>query len=132
MPERSPEIDAADGPLGWWAALWVLAVVLLIAGSLNPVTKPPNAHHIDKFVHLLVYGALAGLPALRLRRVRAALLIAVVLVAIGCAIEVLQGLVPGRQGSVGDALANTLGIALGFAAGRQLRLLLPWAWRRGA
>jgi VanZ family protein len=110
-------------------ALWALAVAALIAGSLNPVTQPPGEYHIDKFVHMAAYGALAGLPALVLRRLWAAALIAVGLVAIGCSIEVLQSLIPHRMGSVGDALADVVGVAAGLAAGRQVRIRWPSMWR---
>jgi VanZ family protein len=130
VPEQEEGASGADGRLGWWVAVWVVALAALIVGSLNPVTKPPGEYHIDKFAHLLVYGGLAGLPALFLRRWRPILLLAVALVAVGCAVEVLQHLVPGRKGSVGDALANTIGIALGLAAGRQVRQRIPW-FRRG-
>ncbi len=116
--------EAGEGGRAWWVVLWIIAVSLVVAGSLNPVTRPPGGHHLDKLVHMLAYGGLAALPAL-LRRMRTALWAALLLLAIGCAVEVLQDYVPRRQGLVSDALADVAGIALGLAAGRYGRSRLP-------
>jgi VanZ family protein len=104
-----------------WLLLWLAALAILVAGSLNPITRPPSAYSFDKLAHLLAYGALAAVPALLLRQGRHVLAAAFLLLAVGGGVEVLQSLVPGRMGSVADALANAAGVVLGLAAGRQAR-----------
>lgn len=102
-----------------WLGLWIAAIVVVIVLSL--IAPPPlpfdPPRNFDKFEHLLAYGALAfGAVQLFARR-SALVLSATGLVTLGIALEFAQGwLVPGlRQMDAADALANTLGVALGMA-----------------
>ncbi len=69
----------------------------------------------DKLQHFMAYAVLAicgvvGFPGRRPR-----LLAGVGLIVLGCGLEVAQAAVPGRDPSIGDAVANIAGIAFGLA-----------------
>lgn len=90
----------------------VVAVVVL---SLLPQEELPAVGLSDKVEHLIAYGlltatAIIGFP--RHWRV-----FALLTWCLGVGLEGLQSLVPGRSPSILDAVANTLGVALGLAAG---------------
>lgn len=99
--------------------------VVAVLGSLLPAPEgrafPPGS---DLVVHGLGYAALVGSLAWAARaRDRAATLrLAVVAVAFGAVLELLQGPVPGREPAVADILANVVGAGLGA---------LWWLGRRG-
>jgi VanZ family protein len=99
-----------------WLGLWVAALVATVVASLLPVfllpVVPPGG---DKFEHLGGYALLAA-AAVQLFARRALWSAALGLVALGVALEIAQGLFTAtRQMDAGDALANTLGVALGLA-----------------
>jgi VanZ family protein len=94
-------------------ALFALACTGVLAASLVPVATLPSADVSDKVEHFVAYAGLALLGAWaftrRLSRVTAGL------IAGGVGIEILQATMPfGRQGDAVDALANSLGVALGM------------------
>jgi len=96
-----------------FAGLAVFATLIVIFQSLSPVNAVPSVSHMDKVVHFLAYGILAGFWVLGLPR-RSFLQIVGALVALGIAIEIGQHIMNfGRTGSVWDALANSFGAALG-------------------
>ena len=101
-----------------WLLFGWLGVALTLLVSLGPPTLDEGSGHADKLVHLAGYGVLMFWWAqiIVVRRWRLAL--AVVL--FGFAIEGLQGLTPDRLADAADALANTTGISLGWAAARLL------------
>jgi hypothetical protein len=107
----------------WWPAVTVATVVLVFSlvplggggaagGAGGVVVLGVGA---DKLLHVVDYAALAFALGYGLRaRTPAALLSAfVVAVAVGGAVELLQGPLPTRATSLADAAANTLGAALG-------------------
>jgi VanZ family protein len=90
----------------------VMAVTWL---SLTPLGALPEVHMWDKLQHFVAYAVLAicgvvGFPGRRPR-----LLVGVGLIVLGCGLEVAQAAVPGRNPSIGDAVANIAGIAFGLA-----------------
>jgi len=91
----------------------VLAVTWL---SLTPRDALPEIHMWDKPQHLMAYAVLAICGAIGFLGRRPRLIIGVGLIVLGCSLEVAQAAVPGRNPSVGDAVANIAGIALGLAA----------------
>jgi VanZ family protein len=61
--------------------------------------------------------------------VKLGLPIALSLIALGGMIEVAQSFVPGRFASMGDFVANAVGVALGLALSRLFRASLA-TWQR--
>ena len=100
----------------------VAFAVLLLAVSLVPLpetggpTPAPLGIALDKWVHAGSYAALTGLVVWgRQRRgLPAVVAVAVLVVGYGVGIELLQSLVPTRDLSPLDAVANTVGA---FTAG---------------
>lgn len=101
---------------GLWLGLWVLGWALCIALSLLPPVALPGPAHSDKLGHFLAYFMLSAWAVGTFRTRRAHLLAALGLVALGIALEVAQAnLTRVRLGDVRDALANTLGVAVGLS-----------------
>jgi len=103
-------------------ALFAFACLAVAWASLVPTTALPGvslwdkAEHAGAYLVLTVLGA-AAFPA-RLTRLTVGLFIG------GVGIELLQSLMGlGRQGDPADALANTLGIALGLGVTLAIRAL---------
>ena len=90
---------------------WVMCVTVL-AGALAPQADIPQLFALaDKVVHTLAFAALAlvGLRAYP----RHALIICVLLIALGGLIEVIQGYTFTRSQEWEDFLADILGVSLG-------------------
>ncbi len=89
-------------------ALYIAVCLALLGVSLGPV----NAHAPwDKLAHFLTYGTL-GLLAYRVAPTdRSYFMHCMAIAALGAFIELVQTLVPGRQGSALDLLANLAGVA---------------------
>lgn len=101
---------------GLWLALWLLGWVLCIVLSLMPAVDLPGPAHSDKIGHFLAYFMLSAWAVWTFRSRRAHLLAALALVALGVAMEFAQAnLTHVRLGDVRDALANTLGVAVGLS-----------------
>ena len=98
----------------WLLAGW-LGVVAAFVFSLNPATaQAPFIQHGDKFTHLASYATLMFWWAQLYTASRQRLALGVAFVLLGIVIELLQGLTASRQADVLDALANTVGILLGW------------------
>jgi len=109
----------------WWPAVVVGTVVLVFSlvplGASGPVGGGGSVVVLglgaDKLLHVVDYAALAfALGYARRARTPGALLTAfVAAVAVGGVVELLQGPLPTRATSLADAVANTVGAALGTA-----------------
>jgi VanZ family protein len=104
-------------------AVFVAACGVIAWLSLEPTTALPSVSLSDKIEHLIAYFGLAviGLYAFpgAPRRLAVGLFLG------GVGIEILQSVMGlGRQGDPRDAVANTLGIALGFLAALAIRELI--------
>ena len=101
---------------GLWLALWLLGWGLCVVLSLMPAVDLPGPAHSDKIGHFLAYFMLTAWAVWTFRSRRAHLLAALALVALGVAMEFAQAnLTRVRLGDVRDALANTLGVAVGLS-----------------
>lgn len=103
------------GPLR--IAVFVAACATIVWLSLTPTTALPSVNMWDKFQHAGAYCGLALLGAwsFRARSWR----LAAGLFALGVGVEIAQSTMGwGRQGDVLDALANSVGIALGLGLAR--------------
>lgn len=113
------------------AAQWLFfpALAIVIWGELTP--SPPNPMHLwDKLLHFIAYFGLAGLALVALKPGARAIYAAMALVAMGGALEIIQGMV-GRDASWGDEAANTLGAIVGCALGWVIVRALERASRKG-
>ncbi|WP_343651819.1 VanZ family protein [Stenotrophomonas sp.] len=112
-----------------WAALWALAVLVVIVVCLIPPPPMDLPKNSDKVEHFLAYFILAGSAVQLFRRGRPLLWAGVGLVLMGVCIEFAQGaLTSNRSADAMDAIANTIGVLAGMAITfTPLRdLLLRW------
>lgn len=104
--------------------LFALALLVIAWLSLSPIEELPVSVSLwDKAQHAIAYFGLAliGAWAFPDRSGR----LAVGLVAFGVGVEILQAAMAlGRQGDAIDAVANTLGVAVGLAVAWSARALL--------
>lgn len=101
------------------------ALVLIVWGELDP--SPPSLEAViwDKLLHFIAYFGLAGIASVALRGDRRVVASTLGLIVLGGVLEILQGFT-GRDPSLFDEIANTLGAVAGALAGRLLiRLLRP-------
>ncbi len=92
--------------------LGVLAVTWL---SLAPQEALPPIGMWDKANHVLAYAALSLSGGIGFVERRSALMVSLGLVVLGCGLEAGQVAVPGREPSIGDAVADIVGVGLGMA-----------------
>lgn len=98
-----------------WLGVWIFGWMLCIALSLLPPIPLGGPQDSDKIGHFLAYFTLSAWAVSIFRTRGAQGLAALSLVALGLCIEWAQAnLTDNRQGDLRDALANSLGIALGF------------------
>ena len=103
---------------------WVLALIVVIAGSLLPGNSLPmlelaRLHINDKIQHLMAYAVLAFLPAIHEKR-KFLLTAALAMVMMGVFLEFGQFAV-GRDFEIGDMAADAVGGLTGAALGLPLR-----------
>ncbi|PKO61091.1 MAG: VanZ family protein [Betaproteobacteria bacterium HGW-Betaproteobacteria-17] len=101
-----------------WRGLGWLGVALTLVVSLMPPALDVSSGHTDKIVHLAGYALLMFWWAQLVTRRRWRLAVAIML--FGVLIELLQGLTPDRLPDLLDALANSMGVLIGWLAARLL------------
>ncbi len=107
--------------------IWLLSVVFIIAGSLLPNLPPTEKYNLDKFIHGGAYAALAFLSCFFISSRKNGLLFLVIIIAIGGGIEILQNFLPGRSGTIGDFIADSLGVLLGALIALKFKpLIIRW------
>jgi hypothetical protein len=92
------------------------ALALVSWGELSIHGAALELHLWDKALHFLAYFGLAGIVTMALKGDRRVLAALVLLALFGGVLEILQG-ATGRDCSVADELANTLGVAVGAGTG---------------
>jgi hypothetical protein len=99
-----------------WAGLWMLAIAVVVIGSLLPGKDLPPLPVSDKLEHFAAYAVLsAGAVQLFVRRLSWGF-VCVLLVLLGIGLEFLQAkMALGRMLDRYDALANTFGVLIGLA-----------------
>jgi VanZ family protein len=102
-----------------YVILFYPALLLVIWGELTP--RPPEVIEgdNDKLLHFIAYFGLAAIAAIAVRRRKAAILAALGLIVLGGILEIIQGFV-GRDMSLYDEFANTLGVVVGGFAARAI------------
>jgi VanZ family protein len=109
LPESSAQKAARTA-----AILFLPALAGVLGGELAPGDIGLNVW--DKALHFTAYFVLASLATLALRSGRKVLLAVLALVAMGGALEIIQGFI-GRDADIMDELANTLGACGGYLVG---------------
>jgi len=100
---------------------FAITTLLVIGISLLPGSDLLDIEPWEKLEHIIAFAVLAFVGALAFPRLRSAVLLAVLLPALGVGVEICQLIVPGRSADIDDAIANTIGVAF---------VLVPWfAWR---
>ena len=97
----------------WWHLPGALAMALLVYLSLADVGGPQTALPVDKLAHFSYYLLLAFWFGC-VYRPRWFWLLALVLLAAGGVLELMQSLTPNRRFEAMDMLANALGIGAGL------------------
>ena len=87
-------------------------VLLVVWGSLIPSSVIQVPLYNDKLLHFISYFVLAAMGVTAFRARRPALLVVLGLMVLGGVLEIIQDFV-GRQTSIADQLANTLGVLVG-------------------
>ena len=102
--------------LFWAPVLLYVSVIFALSAQPN-LTPPLNFENSDKFFHMLEYGGLGFLFSRALRasaRIRRALRVALIVVAVGAVIamsdEIFQSFIPGRDSSATDWMADVTGL----------------------
>lgn len=96
-------------------AVWLVSVAGAIALSLKPgLELPLGFWNADKVLHLLSYAWLGALPLFAFVRGDYARAAAYCMIPMGGLLEWGQSFVPGRAASMGDAVANALGVFIGI------------------
>lgn len=107
---------------GWSLAFVAAVVVQLVAVYVPRAPSEQGVPHVDKVVHATIFalpviaGLLARLPALPL--------LGVLVLHAAVSEELQSALLPERDGSLPDTLADLLGVALG------LLIAVGLGWRR--
>ncbi len=99
------------------------AIALVAWGELTPHVIDLEAHTWDKALHFIAYFGLAGLATVALDARKLATWAVLGLVVLGGALEILQAYT-GRDPSLYDEIANTLGAIAGGCSGWLLLILL--------
>jgi VanZ family protein len=108
----------------WLACGWALVATVVFL-SLTPT--PPTGDFLlsDKLGHFSAYAAQMLWFCLLYRRARQRLALAMAFAAMGFGMELLQALTPTRMFELADALANSIGVAIGWAlAATRLQFIL--------
>lgn len=103
-------------PRLWQTILFPLLIfILFLATSASPYPVPASGS--DKINHIMAFICLGGLACLSYPRL-GTLLLLTLLTGYGLAIEVIQALLPYREFSLLDLLADFGGAVVGLALGR--------------
>lgn len=105
-----------------WTGLWMLAIGVVVVGSLVPAQDLPSVPVSDKFEHFAAYAVLSAAAVQLFARRLSWGFVCVLLVLMGIGLELMQAkMALGRMLDRNDALANTLGVLAGLATA-----FTPW------
>ena len=96
--------------------VFCIGLVAVIALSLLPQETLPETGTWDKLNHALAYAVLAVAGGLGFKGGRSLLMVGLGLVVLGAGLELAQSVTPNRDGSIYDAVANLVGVAIGSLA----------------
>lgn len=103
--------------------LWICAVVVALLATLLPQPEQtPRFAYADKVFHCGYFLLLGMLAALSQREDIAARRAALSMVGLGVLIELIQWFLPWRSFELLDMLADSVGVAFGYAVATRLRI----------
>jgi len=103
--------------------VWLVILVVVTVGSLLPKMSPPGEQiGVDKMLHASFFLLLAAIPLYGIPDRKTALLLALSVAPYGYFLEFMQRLVPGREFSAHDLIANNLGALVGLFIGCIIRI----------
>jgi uncharacterized protein YfiM (DUF2279 family) len=113
---------------GSWMRHWVLGTrplqfgTLVVAAAIVILSLIPQGMLIDtpgsdKVHHFLAYALLTASATVAWPHRRSRIIGTVLIVLLGCALEIAQSAVPGRTPDLLDVAANIVGISIGTAVG---------------
>ena len=108
--------------------IWISCALMITVGSLMPhLGWPPEAFHIDKFIHGSAYAGLAFLPFFFTTNRNVIIIFLAAIIAMGGGIEILQTFMPSRDGTIGDFAADVCGVIAGALIAIRMRpLIIKW------
>jgi len=107
------------------SVLWVVSIGVVCYLSLQPeVEFPLDFERADLAYHSLTYLWLSFLPFAIFGDGKKRLLVALLMIPLGVALEIGQNFVPGRTFSFLDMVANSLGTLLGVVCGKYLHVTI--------
>lgn len=95
-------------------ALFIAGLLVVAVLMVTPGEDLPTVSLWDKLEHGLAFGFLAVTGAVAFPGRASLLRLGFGLPALGALFEVLQLFIPGREAAVADALANSIGVAIGL------------------
>jgi VanZ family protein len=107
----TPGTRATTLRLLFWAGIIALAVVSVIP---REYLMPPGFNTWDKLQHVLAYSILSVLGGLAYPGKKYLAAIFFGLVILGSGLELIQSIVPNREASFWDGVANTIGAGTGI------------------
>ena len=111
----------------WTVFFLGLSVVIVL--SVIPAEAFPNLRLPDIVAHMAAYAVLAVAGGIACRSVRSLFMLAAGLMALGAGLEFAQALLPTRDASSSELLANFVGIALGSTATILINVFITKRWR---
>jgi VanZ family protein len=119
LGRMTSEITPAHKLRSLWLGIgWLLVALVVYLSLIDALARGGGVHRLSYGIsHLLAYGVLM-LWFLNLYPVSRRPWIALGLFALGVGLEGFQGLTADREPGVVDAIANTIGIGLGWLLGR--------------
>lgn len=103
--------------------VWIALLAVVTVGSLMPKMSPPGDQlGVDKLLHAFFFLLLAALPLYGIPDRKTALLLALSVAPYGYLLEFMQRMVPGREFSPHDLIANNLGAVVGLFLGCIIRI----------
>ena len=100
------------------ASRWIIGCIFIVdwclltylALALAPSPGHSGIPHFDKLLHFIAYFQLSALAFLLMPNQKLFLRLCALIIVYGAVIEFLQSFVPGREMSVLDFVANTIGV----------------------
>jgi VanZ family protein len=113
-------------PALWWSFAWMLVAAVTVASLVRlPAPSMELPGGFDKWEHISAYGSISFYFSQLIASNKRLLRYCLGFFAMGAALELLQGLTSYRSMDWHDLIANSIGIAAGFAlAQTPLRRLL--------